>query len=149
MDIRKLHKAWELEAMIQLRIEVFVNEQQVDPNIEIDEYDQKPETQYIGAFEGSQLVGVLRVRPVGDDWKLQRIAVDKRYRSKKIGQRLIRFVITAAKNESVNRLYLHAQIQALGFYLKLGFQVEGEVFDEAAIPHQKVIYPLNEQRSCT
>jgi predicted GNAT family N-acyltransferase len=35
-------------------------------------------------------------------------------------------------------VFLHAQVQALPFYEKAGFRAEGEVFDEAGIPHRRM-----------
>ncbi len=143
MDIHKLQTPAELTAMKSLRYEVFVNEQQVDPHLESDVYDTQPTTQYIGAFIDDQLVGVLRLRPVGSSWKLQRIAVRKKYRHLRIGTQLLNFVKVAAQNENIETLFLHAQTQAIDFYLKQNFKIEGEVFQEASIDHMKVAYPLN------
>ena len=143
MDIHKLQTPTELTAMKSLRYEVFVNEQQVDPLLESDDYDTQPTTQYIGAFINHELVGVLRLRPVASSWKLQRIAVRKKYRHLKIGTKLLHFVKVAAQNENIDTLVLHAQTQAIEFYLKQNFKIEGDVFQEASIDHIKVVYPLN------
>ncbi|MFM8960216.1 MAG: hypothetical protein ACKOKH_08145, partial [Bacteroidota bacterium] len=42
-------------------------------------------------------------------------------------------------------IYLHAQVQALPFYRRLGFAQVGELFYEADIPHYRCVYqdPLN------
>ncbi len=143
MNIQYLSSDLEKQAMYQLRNQVFVVEQQVDPAIEIDAYDQQhPDIYYLGAFINQQLVGTIRIRQTENAWILQRLAVKKELRKQRLGSKLIDFCIVAAKNKNIKEIRLHSQIQVLDFYLKLGFEAQGEIFEEAKILHQEVIYSL-------
>lgn len=145
MKIQYLTKPEELQAMRQIRYEVFVVEQKVDPTIEIDHYDQShPNIQYLGAFIDQRLVATLRIREEQNSWILQRIAVVKEYRQQAIGSKLVNFCIVAAKNKKLKQIMLHSQVYVLDFYLKLGFIAQGDVFEEAKILHQEVIFPISD-----
>ena len=63
------------------------------------------------------------------------MAVLKGYRGQTLGQQLMTYVLKYAKQQEIERVTLHAQLTAKTFYAKLGFQEEGEIFDEAGIEH--------------
>jgi predicted GNAT family N-acyltransferase len=52
---------------------------------------------------------------------------------------LLRRAIAAARRLGAKTIYLHAQVAVIGFYDRLGFRAVGPVFDEAGIPHRKMI----------
>ena len=62
----------------------------------------------------------------------------KEYREKGIGQELVKAVLTDLPADA-EYVYLHAQVQAMGLYVKFGFKQEGEQFEEAGISHYKMV----------
>ena len=56
-------------------------------------------------------------------------------RGRGVGRALLDHIVQHARRKGMQRLYLHAQEQAADFYLKFGFEVEGEPFQEAGITH--------------
>ena len=67
-----------------------------------------------------------------------RIAVKKNLRGRHIGLQICRFVIDYCEEQGCKYIWLNAQVQAQGFYEKLGFKSEGEPFMEAGIEHIKM-----------
>ena len=55
---------------------------------------------------------------------------------------VLEFLMATARNRGYHRAILHAQLTAEGFYLKQGFRPEGEVFEEAGIPHRAMTRDL-------
>lgn len=72
--------------------------------------------------------------------KLMQMAVDPQRQGEGIGKRIVIEVESKAFGEmGLEGLYCHAQTSAVSFYEQLGWQTEGEEFEEAAIPHQKMV----------
>lgn len=114
-----------------IRFEVFVKEQGVPAEIEVDEADAQ--SIHALAFHDSQVVGTGRLLP---DGHLGRMAVLKQFRGKGIGSALLVKLVEAAKQRGERTLALSAQVHAVDFYRAHGFQPQGEVYQEAGIPHQ-------------
>lgn len=127
----------------QVRTEVFVNEQNVPPEIEYDSFDNLPQTIHILILNRQgQAVAAGRLTFNQSIAKLGRMAVLKPYRKLKLGRELIKKAINIATNKKCQEIYLHSQKYAVGFYQKSGFNVVGEEFVEADIVHQKMTYSL-------
>ena len=80
------------------------------------------------------------VHPVGtarmlDDGKIGRMAVLTEWRGRGVGSALVDALLEVAGDRGRSRVHLAAQTHAIEFYAKQGFQVVGEVFLEAGIPH--------------
>jgi predicted GNAT family N-acyltransferase len=114
-----------------IRFEVFVEEQGVPAEIELDEADAR--CIHALAFYGTQVVGTARLLP---DGHIGRMAVLKQFRGKGIGSALLVKLIDAAKQRGERTLVLSAQVHAVDFYRAHGFQAQGEVYEEAGIAHQ-------------
>jgi predicted GNAT family N-acyltransferase len=71
--------------------------------------------------------------------KIGRMAVLKSSRRKGAGTKLLKRAIAVAKNLHAQKIYLHAQVAVIEFYERMGFRCIGAVFDEAGIPHRKMI----------
>lgn len=124
-----------------IRIRVFVEEQQVPIEEERDQYDAI--SQHFGAFVNGQMVGTGRVVSLGHQAKLGRIAVLPEYRGQHIGFKLVEHMIRWAESEGFHEAVLGAQLRAIGFYERLGFAAEGDIFDDAGIPHRLMRLALN------
>jgi predicted GNAT family N-acyltransferase len=67
------------------------------------------------------------------------MAVLKSYRRKGLGKRLLKRAVQKARQSGAKKIYLHAQVAVIGFYENLNFRCVGPVFDEAGIPHRKMV----------
>jgi len=114
-----------------IRFAVFVEEQGVPAEIEMDELDAP--SLHALAFHGGEAVGTARLLP---DGHIGRMAVLKAWRSRGIGSLLLHELIEAARRRGDRHVALSAQVHALGFYRAHGFQAEGPEYEEAGIAHR-------------
>ncbi len=135
MEIRLANEN-DISKVFELRFEVFVDEQNVPREIELDEEDDI--AYHFIAEDDGVTIGCARVIVNGSDAHIGRIAVKKSYRGCGIGAAICRYAIDYCRAQSCTRIWLHAQLQAVGFYEKLGFRPLGDVFMEAGIEHIKM-----------
>jgi predicted GNAT family N-acyltransferase len=114
-----------------IRLAVFVQEQGVPPELEMDEMDAQ--CLHALAYEGERAVGTGRLLP---DGHIGRMAVLKEFRGKGVGGAVLAKLMGAAKSRGDREVLLSAQVHAVPFYKEYGFEVFGEVYQEAGIPHQ-------------
>lgn len=127
------HSQEEFFRLIRLREEVFVLEQHVPLQLELDGEDDR--ATHLVAKAGSEIVGTARLVFRGTEGKIGRMAVQQPWRHRGIGKKLLDHLIALADERGVGTLLLHAQEQAVPFYLRQGFRVEGDRFKEAGISH--------------
>jgi predicted GNAT family N-acyltransferase len=120
-----------------IRMRVFVSEQGVPRDIELDDDDQH--AIHFLATSSGRAVGTARLVMRGKKAKVGRMAVLKKYRRKGIGAALLTRVIAAAKHRGARIIFLHAQMTVIEFYEKMGFRCVGPVFDEAGIAHRQMV----------
>ncbi|WP_129044606.1 GNAT family N-acetyltransferase [Companilactobacillus metriopterae] len=119
---------------LAIRKEVFVDEQSVPENMEVDEYEDR--CTYVTIYEDDKAIATARYFPTDDDGvHIQRVAVIKSSRKKGIASLLIEDIIEHTKKENYKYAILGAQDQAQGFYKKLGFKVIGDQYLDAGILH--------------
>ncbi|WP_128253722.1 GNAT family N-acetyltransferase [Falsirhodobacter deserti] len=116
-----------------LRREVFVLEQQVPEEEELDEHDLR--ATHLVAISNGEVVGTLRLVQTEQHVKIGRVAVRMSARGKGIAKAMMLQGMDAMRNQSQDKFYLAAQADKLGFYEKLGFTAFGDMFDDAGIPH--------------
>lgn len=124
------------EQAFALRRDVFVDEQSVDVEIEFDGLDDT--ALHLVVLEGDAVVATARLLPVDEGLKLGRMAVRAEQRGRGLGRRLALAAIDEARARGADRIVLHAQTQARGFYEKLGFVAADGEFDEAGIAHVRM-----------
>ncbi len=122
--------------LIRLREEVFVVEQGVPLEIELDDDDAR--SIHVVARVGREVVGTGRLAVNGATGKIGRMAVRRAHRGKGLGQSLMKKFLEIARQKALDRLILHAQEHAVGFYEKAGFQIDGAPFEEAGILHRRM-----------
>lgn len=127
----------ELFGLIRLREAVFVAEQGVPLEIELDDADDR--AIHFVAVSGSKIVGTARLVVKGKTGKIGRMAVREDRRGEGIGSALIDFIRKTARRRGIRRLYLHAQAPAVPFYGRLGFAAQGKPFLEAGLPHRRMV----------
>lgn len=122
----------------EIRIEVFVKEQEYPIELEFDEADKS--CWHLVLLDGEKAVATARILDLGDGvFKPGRIAVLKEYRGKNIGAKLLTLIIEKAKEMGAKELHIGAQTYAVGFYEKFGFKTVGEEYMDEHIPHMNMV----------
>lgn len=115
-----------------LRIEVFVSEQGVPEAMELDEHDPVS-IHFAAVTDDGRVIGTARLRP---DGHVGRMAVGRAWRGHGVGSRLLEAIFDAAVARGWPALVLAAQLHAITFYEKFGFEARGPVFDDAGLAHR-------------
>jgi predicted GNAT family N-acyltransferase len=145
MAITRVRSQPELVQALTIRIRVFVKEQKVPAEVELDTDDQRA-SHFLATIAG-KAVGTARVVLKHENAKIGRMAVLKNYRRRGVGAALLRRSILAAKRLHARQIYLNAQVVVIGFYERMGFRAVGKVFTEAGIAHRKMILPARGRRN--
>ncbi len=116
-----------------VRREVFILEQSVPEELEWD--DEDPVSVHVLATLNREPVGTGRLTPAG---KIGRVAVAQKCRGAGLGRRIMKLLMDEARHRGLTEVRLSAQLSAVPFYEKLGFRAEGEIFEEAGIPHRNM-----------
>lgn len=123
----------------EIRRRVFIDEQAVP---EAEEWDGRdPDCVHFLAWRDKTPVGTARLLP---DGHIGRVAVLPEGRGLGIGLALMREVIRTARELGHAHLELAAQVQALDFYGRLGFEAYGEIFLDAGIAHRSMRLSLSD-----
>ncbi|MDZ5712980.1 GNAT family N-acetyltransferase [Jeotgalibacillus haloalkalitolerans] len=133
MYVKKVETDKELNQAFEVRKEVFVKEQQVPEDLELDAFDQTA-THFV-LYAEDQPSGAGRFRIKDGKGKVERVCVKKTLRGQHAGVLLMKEIEIHARESGVEALILNAQTHALGFYKKLGYQVISDEFMDAGIPH--------------
>ncbi len=126
--------------VMPIRREIFIIEQQVPEELEWDEFDQ--DALHAIVKKEQDIIGTARLIIDGQDARIGRMAIKKDFRGQGIGQEMLEALVTKSLELHVTLIKLHAQVHAVSFYAKLGFEARGEIFSEAGIDHvnmQKVL----------
>jgi len=140
IEVRDARDDAEREALLALRHEVFVEEQGVPRELEIDEDDRT--AVHIVAFEDGALVGTCRVLRAGSQAKFGRLVVARHARGRGIGAALLAEAERRAHTMGCERMVLAAQTSAMGLYERAGYAARGEVYLDAGIEHMTMEKPL-------
>jgi predicted GNAT family N-acyltransferase len=119
------------EEASRIRFAVFVEEQRVPREIELDARDA--ECIHALARLDGRAVGTGRLLP---DAHIGRMAVLKECRAMGVGSRILESLVQRARERGDSEVVLSAQVHALAFYARHGFSAFGEAYEEAGIPHQ-------------
>jgi len=122
------------EVLQAIRCRVFIEEQNVPPELEQDGLDDDCLHVLAEDAEGRP-IGTGRLRGDGGIAYIQRMAVLREQRGRGVGAAMLQALTDAARAQGVRELQLHAQISARAFYERAGWQAHGEVYLEAGIPH--------------
>lgn len=124
-----------IEACLVVRRQVFIEEQDVTEEEEIDGLD--PQCVHILAELDGQPVGAARLRNGGGGVaKAERVCVLREHRGRGVGKELMGALETAAIERNFEHVLLGAQLRAIKFYEGLGYVVEGEEYLDARIRHR-------------
>ncbi|WP_175638317.1 GNAT family N-acetyltransferase [Metabacillus schmidteae] len=138
MNIQQVTTKEQLDDAFSVRYTVFVDEQQVPAEEEIDQFEN--EAEHVVLYDDSQKpAGAGRVRIVDGIGKLERICVLSANRKNGAGRIIVEKLEEIAIQQGVSKLKLNAQTHAISFYEKLGYEVVSEEFMDAGIPHVTMI----------
>ncbi len=127
---------------LHVRRKVFIEEQCISEEIEVDEHDHHSYHYLLllnETNEKQKAIGTARWRITNEGIKLERLAVLKEYRNKGYGKVILLNILEDILPLN-KKIYLHSQDTAVKFYLKNGFIIEGDSFLEADITHYKMIF---------
>lgn len=123
----------DMEAAVGIRFRVFVDEQSVPPEIELDEYDAV--ATHAIAVEDGRAIGTGRMYLEEGIARVGRMAVDSAHRRRGIGGLVLRFLEAEAWEQGATEVVLHAQDYVKAFYASHGYAEHGDTFMEAGILH--------------
>lgn len=126
-----------LDVALDIRFEVFVAEQDVPEDLELDGRDDEA-THFLAHADGEP-VGTARLRDYDEGVaKVERVAVREEHRREGWGERIMAAVESSAREAGFERVHLAAQVPVVGFYERLGYEAVGEEFMDAGIPHRSM-----------
>ena len=128
----------EVQAIQSIRKQVFQKEQGVPQELEFDGLDRT--AIHLLAYLEKKPVGTARIRTVDEKTaKIERLAVLTTARRRGIGKQLMEKSIEIIANQHYQIIIVHAQEYIKNLYQQLGFAQVGNIFEEANIPHVKMI----------
>lgn len=121
---------------LAIRREVFVEEQGVPPDREVDGRDDES-THFL--LRDGEPVATARARPY-EDWalKAERVAVRPSFRGRGYGAAVMDAVEAHARERGHDAVVLDAQVPVVAFYERLDYEVTSEEFEDAGIPHRRM-----------
>ena len=123
----------------QIRHEVFVVGQNCPTELE---WEFEEESTHFLVFDNKKAVATARHRRTKIGYKLERFAVPSEHRGEGYGICVLKAILDDLADFR-GLIYMHSQIQVLPFYEKLGFEKEGDIFEEAGIMHYKMTLQNN------
>jgi len=136
MNTKKITDEQDLQTAFVIRQKVFIEEQEVPEEEELDEFDTLDAAcDHILVYYNEQPVGTGRLRVVDGYGKLERICILIEFRKFGLGKVIIQSLEEIAFEKGLTKSKLNAQSYAEGFYEKLGYKREGEEFMDCGIPH--------------
>jgi len=119
------------EDATRVRYAVFVEEQKVPVDIELDAFDPQCVHAVAYAPDGTA-VGTGRLLP---DAHIGRMAVLREFRGRGVGSLILRRLMACARQRGDAEVVLSAQTHARAFYAAHGFVPEGDLYLDAGIEH--------------
>jgi len=129
------------ETLREIRTRVFVEEQNVPPELEWDGLDER--CVHMLATVNAVAIGTGRLTP---DGHIGRMAVLADWRGRGVGKALLENLTNAAIERGDTSCQLNAQLTAIGFYERFGFSAHGDTFMDAGIPHRSMTIEFEQAR---
>jgi putative N-acetyltransferase (TIGR04045 family) len=135
IQIRWAERSEDLSRAVELRKQVFCEEQGVPVSEELDGRDREAEHIVALSPDREQIIGTLRLLIDGPRAKVGRVAVAHDWRRRGIASQMLTLALARARRHGCTQARLAAQLDAVALYEQAGFSVESERFEEAGIPH--------------
>lgn len=101
-----------------------------------EELEKEKDNLMMGAYEDDKILGCCMLVEEGPQTvRLRQMAVLNDLQGKGVGKALIQFAENLARDHGYRRITMHARKNAVGFYEKMGYNVQGGEFEEVTIPH--------------
>ncbi len=135
----------DLAAHYAIRHQVFVNEQGVLVQTDVDEHDSNPGVVHALAARGDHCAGAVRLYPLDDQgrWKGDRLAVLRNHRATIIGAQLVRFATATASSLGGDVMEASVQLANVKFFQRLGWTCDGETRVFFGLLHQPMLFDLH------
>lgn len=141
IETKRVFSQQDIQTCLGIRNKVFIEEQQVPPEEEVDGKDRDCEHYLL--YVDNQACGVARVRYVDDCAKIERVAILKEYRGQNLGKHLMNGILgDLARHTTYSKAKLGSQTHAIPFYEKLGFVLCSEEYLDAGIAHRDMSIDL-------
>jgi predicted GNAT family N-acyltransferase len=143
IEVKIIQDAHQLDAAMEIRKKVFQEEQGIDQSLDFDGKDEHSD--HFVAYKEKTAIGTGRLRYSFDGRKIakvERMAVLKEFRGKGVGRQMIEAMHDYLKSKDVSDIKLDAQEGVKGFYEKMGYEQNGEVFVEVGLPHVQMVKQL-------
>ncbi|WP_462409933.1 GNAT family N-acetyltransferase [Neobacillus sp. Marseille-QA0830] len=137
MTVKIVENNTELEDAYSIRRTVFVEEQNVPIEEEIDQYED--DAIHFVMYDNGAPVAAGRFRNVDGYGKVERICVLKDARKLGAGKAVMDKIEAFAQENGFHKLKLNAQTHAIPFYARLGYEIVSEEFLDAGIPHKTMV----------
>ncbi|MBP1908979.1 GNAT family N-acetyltransferase [Methanolobus bombayensis] len=125
------------EDAYSVRKAVFVIEQDIDEELEIDINDER--SNHLVIYDNEMPIATGRLFLDKDGFHIGRLCVLKKYRSRQLGKKVMEILIEKAILEGAEKIYLSSQLYATGFYRKFGFREYGDTYNDAGIEHISMV----------
>ena len=144
VSLKLVETPTELEGAISVRMRVFVGEQGIPANVEVDDADTAPDTVHAVALRLGVVIATGRLLPDvdGNGPHIGRMAVLQEWRRTGVGGQVLDFLENQARRLGFGRITLHAQEYVKSFYAAHGYQEAGDMFLEVDIPHREMVKDL-------
>jgi uncharacterized protein YdhG (YjbR/CyaY superfamily)/predicted GNAT family N-acyltransferase len=116
------------KTVMPLRRAVFYDEQGIPDGVMDDEHNES--AVQCAALEGEMLVATARLAEIDGNYVLGQVVTQKTQRGKGYGKAAVTALLDSARERGITEILVHAQMQATGFYRKLGFIACGEPYYE-------------------
>jgi predicted GNAT family N-acyltransferase len=137
VSVKVVENEKELEDAFSVRRTVFIDEQNVPAEEEIDQHED--ESVHFVSYQKGVPIAAGRFRVVDGYGKVERICVLKEARKTGAGKAIMNEIEAYALEKGIDKLKLNAQTHAIPFYAGLGYEVASEEFLDAGIPHKTMI----------
>jgi predicted GNAT family N-acyltransferase len=128
------HDSTEYKKMVQLRLDIL--RKPLGLNFTPDDLAKEKDDILIAAFEDDNILGCcLLTKTAPKIVRLRQMAVAGSLQGKGIGRQMMQFAETVARDYGNDKITMHARVNALGFYEKLGYTKNGAEFIEVTVPH--------------
>lgn len=123
----------QFEEIYEIRKKVFCEEQEIPEELEFDLLDE--EAIHVLIKEKEKSVATARLIRIGEQYRIGRVAVLKEERGNYYGDFAVRMLADRAFQMGADEILISAQIKAIPFYEKIGFQRYGDSYYEDGIVH--------------
>jgi predicted GNAT family N-acyltransferase len=135
VEVKIVNNDQELADAFEVRKSVFIHEQNVPEEEEIDQFESES-VHFVLYDDNRKAAGAGRFRVLDGIGKVERICVLKENRKTGAGVAIMNEIEDYAKSQGISTLKLNAQTHAIPFYSKLGYETVSEEFLDAGIPHK-------------